>query len=168
MELIEINESEFDNIYTQMQNNFILEERRDYIDAKAVLKNEEYKIFHVRENGRNIGFISIWNLHDFAFIEHFVIYGEYRNLGYGSIALDKVKQAFKNLVLEAELPKVEIAKRRIGFYIRNGFVNNEKEYYQPSYRKGGEGVYLTLMSYPNKISDFEKTKQKIYKRVYNK
>ena len=168
MEFIQIKESEFDFIFQQMELNFILEERRDFLPAKNLLKNKDYTLYHISEGSKNVGFIAIWDLVDAIFIEHFVVYEKFRNLGYGSTALTLAKEKWGNLVLECELPSTEIAKRRLGFYGRNGFVNNEKEYYQPSYRKGGDGVYLTLMSCPSKIDDFENTKEKIYKKVYNK
>ncbi|MBQ7373555.1 MAG: GNAT family N-acetyltransferase [Clostridia bacterium] len=166
MEFVKIKEDEFDFIFSQMQSNFILEERRDYLPAKNILQNKDYELFHLQNESKKVGFISVWHLDGMEFIEHFVVYEEYRNSGLGAKALNLAKEKWENLVLEAELPLTEIAKRRLGFYQRNGFIKNREEYYQPPYRKGGEGVFLALLSYPTQISDFEKVKTKIYKRVY--
>ena len=168
MEFIQINESDFDFVFRQMELNFILEERRDYQPAKSLLQNQNYTLFHIVEKQKKVGFISVWNLGDFFFIEHFVVYGEFRNLGYGSLALNLAKEKWGNLVLECELPNTEIAKRRMEFYKRNGFYQNLGEYYQPSYRDGGQGVYLAIMSYPKILDDFTKITTTIHKRVYNK
>ena len=168
MEFIQIKESEFDFIFQQMELNFILEERRDYLPAKSLLTNSDYKLFHIVDGCKKVGFISVWNLNEFIFIEHFVVYSEFRNLGYGALALNLAKEKWSKLVLECELPNTEIAKRRMGFYKRNGFCQNLGEYYQPSYRESGQGVYLAIMSYPKILDNFDGVVKIIHKRVYNK
>lgn len=168
MEFLQVKESEFDFIFSEMEKNFILEERRDYAPAKELLENDDYKLFHIVKDGQNVGFISVWSFENFIFIEHFVVYEKFRNCGLGAKALILAKEKWRKLVLEAELPQTEMSKRRIGFYQRNEFFKNSGEYYQPSYRKGGDGVYLALMSYPTALVDFEKTVKIIHEKVYNR
>lgn len=166
MKLIKARYEDFDPIYTEMEKNFILEERRDKNDAEKLFDKAEYVIYHTKKDGKYIGFVTVWELSDFAFIEHFVTYEKYRSKGYGSEVLAKLKEKYGVLVLEAEPPQNDMQKRRIAFYERNGFCQNPQRYIQPSYRKDGRGVELVLMSFPSKLSDFENTVHQIYSSVY--
>ena len=67
-----------------------------------------------------------------------------------------------------EHPEDELKARRIAFYKRLGFCQNDYPYIQPSYRKGGKGVPLILMSYPKKLDNCENTASVLYKKIYNK
>ena len=166
MKLICAGREDFDMIFSEMERSFVLEERRDRDDAEKVLECAEYTVYHAQKNGVNVGFVTVWELSGFAFIEHFVTYENHRNKGYGSKVLNCLKEKYGALVLEAEPPIESIQKRRIAFYERNGFVCNPQKYIQPAYRAGGRGVELVLMSYPEKLGDFENTIQKIYSNAY--
>ena len=69
MELNEIKIEDFDGVYAEMEKNFIFSERRDYTDQKKILNNEKYKIYHLINEKENIGFITIWDLCGFYFVE---------------------------------------------------------------------------------------------------
>lgn len=168
MDFVKVKKEEFDAIYQAMQSSFILDEIRDYRDALAVLENEAYSIYHIVEQGERIGFISLWDLGDFIFAEHFVIYEPFRNQGYGGRAIDAVTDRFGAVVLEAEPPETDIAARRLAFYHRHGFVSNDIAYLQPSYRQGGNAVPLVLMSYRQLLSQPQAVVAKIYNTVYQK
>lgn len=168
MELIKIDNSDFDFIYSALVRNFPEEERRDYDDASSIIENPAYSLFHILSDGKRVGFISAWQLDKICFIEHFVIYESYRSQGLGAMALSLFKQKFDCIVLEVEPPVGDIQKRRIGFYERCGFKANSVLYLQPSYRANGKAVPLVLMSYPAPLSDTEAAIKEIYKTVYNK
>ena len=168
MELKKILIKDFDEIYSEMEKNFVKEERRDYIPARNLLDKEEYLVYHITVSGENVGFVTVWLLSDFAFVEHFVVYEKYRNLGYGGMAISLIKDKFGKAVLEAEPPEEGMRARRVDFYERNGFVRNPQKYIQPAYREGGDEVELVLMSYPDTLGEFERAVEEIYKKVYNK
>ena len=168
MILKEISHNEFDGIFAEMEKNFIPDERRDRDAAKKLLDKSEYKIYHTVEEGERVGFITVWELSDFTFIEHFVTYETYRNKGYGAKVLSALKEKYERLLLEAEPPVSEMQKRRVAFYERNGFVQNPQKYMQPAYRSDGAEVELVLMSYPCKLECYADTVREIYGKVYNK
>ncbi|MBR2336761.1 MAG: GNAT family N-acetyltransferase [Clostridia bacterium] len=168
MQFKEIKTEEFDAVYKQMEENFPVCEIRLKEEARAVLSQKDYFLYHIEEDGRNVGFISVWNLNGFCFIEHFVIYLNFRNKGLGQIALDLAKRKWKRLVLEAEPSDTELASRRLGFYKRNGFFQNSFKYMQPAYREGEEGVELVILSYPDLLDEGKDTVKEIYKRVYGR
>jgi len=167
MVLKQIKLSEFDTVYAHIENNFILAERRDYENAVTLLENSCFTVYHVEHDNQNVGFVILWELDEFDFIEYLVIYERYRNQGFGAKTLELLKSRGKKLVLEAELPISDIQKRRVAFYQRCAFVKNSFDYVQPPYRQGEHGVPMVIMSYPDALEDKESTVCKLYRRVYN-
>ena len=167
MDLIKATEKDLHLIYSEIENSFIPDERRDFEGMRNVFENEDFTVYHLNEGGTNVGFITLWHFEDFEFAEHFAVYEPFRNKGYGSAALNVLKTSFKRLVLEAEPPTGEIQQRRLAFYKRNGFTENEKEYMQPAYRKGGKEVPLVIMSYPSRLESFDKSIRLIKRKVYS-
>ena len=166
MELKTMPKEHFDAFYAALEAGFDLSERRDYCDALRMLDYPEYSVMEIHTEVGQVGFITLWSLGGFTFIEHFVILEQYRNHGYGRDVLDILKSKFERIVLEAEPPTEDIRRRRLAFYRRSGFFENNKPYLQPSYRKGESGVPLIIMSYPEVLSDFDRAVTKIYSTVY--
>lgn len=153
-------------IYAQIEQNFILEERRDFEDFKRTFTRDGYEIYYIIENGEKVGFAGVWRFSDFTFIEHLVVFEGHRNSGAGGRALELMKETFGALCLECEPPISPIATRRLNFYARHGMCINPQSYRQPPYRKGGNGVDLKLLSYPDYLSDFDLAVKLIYAKVY--
>ena len=164
MELERIEKQEISTIYKLMKQNFVIEEIRDYEDALLVCDNPKYCIYNIKLEDKKIGFMCVWHLSGFTFLEHFVIYDSFRNKGYGGQALDLLAQKFGILVLESEPPLTSMQERRIRFYERHGFTLYKNDYTQPSYRKGGKGCKLVLMS--TGTLDFSNIVKEIYSNVY--
>lgn len=168
MQLIRADKGELKDIYAQMQKNFIPDEVRDYSDVERLHGNGKYAVYHIEENGEKIGFMGVWTLTGFAFLEHFVVYENFRNGGNGGKALDLLKEKFGAVVLEAEPPQEPMQIRRVKFYERHGMCLNPQEYWQPPYRESGNACNLKIMSYPRPLSNFKGTVKKIYKEVYGR
>lgn len=166
MELIRVTAEEFSAVYHEMEQNFILEERRDEDAARALLEEPRYALYHMTDGDTRVGFVSTWDLTDFLFVEHLVTYRAYRKRGYGRQALERLMERGLPTVLEVEPPKTEVAKGRIEFYKKVGFQQNDYPYFQPSYRKGGTGVELILMSWPRPLEDPAAIKSALYETVY--
>lgn len=159
--------NEFDAIYSAMKKSFISDEIRDYKHALSIMTNESaYRIYHITVAGEKIGFISVWELSDFTFAEHFVIYEKYRNRGYGGMALSLLKERYDKIILEVEPPDDDLKRRRLAFYERCGFVKNDFPYLQPPYKKDGNAVKLIIMSYPEKLNEHKRFIEEIYSRIY--
>lgn len=165
MQLLKARKEDLKFIYFQMEQNFIREEIRDYFDAEKVFDNEKYVVYHIVVEGERVGFMTVWYLEGFIFLEHFVVYGQYRGRGYGGVAFDMLLQQSDILVLECEPPKTPVQKKRVDFYIRHGMIISEREYFQPPYRKGGEGCKLKLLSNVE-LTDFDKIVNILHKEVY--
>ena len=159
-----INETNFPEIYRIMQVSFSDDEYRPYDEQLALFEEPEYRIYYMPA-----GFLAVWELESFIYIEHFAVDPSLRNSGTGSAMLQElVKQYQKPICLEVELPEDELTRRRIGFYERNGFIFNEYPYIQPPISKGKSPVPLRIMTYKSEITreEFQKMKEILYRRVY--
>ncbi len=164
-----VNTETFSSVYEKMCATFPYEERRDFTDQADCLKDSRFNFFEIYDNDVAVGFVSLWDLCEFVFIEHIAIDPDKRSGGYGSRAVDLVKETYKKtVILEAEAPETEQQIKRIRFYDRLGFKVNDYPYEQPSYH-GGEGVPLLILSYPDLITEAEfqnfltKTRSSAYK-----
>ena len=168
MKLTEISHADFDGIYTAMERNFIPDERRDYAHAKRVLECPEFHLFHVECENEKVGFVSFWCLDGVTFFEHFVIYEAFRSQGVGAKVLSLMKKKFSPLVLECERPVDPMQARRAAFYKRNGFCENDCDYYQPAYSAQGSEVPMLLLSYPTPLEDPRGVAEQIRREVYER
>ena len=145
--LQKLTHADFDDFFALLEESFPLDEYRPYEEQRALLDDPRYCAYVLFEGGEIKALMTVWQIADFAFLEHFAVAPACRNQGLGAKILGEIKQLLASrLVLEAELPETELAKRRIGFYQRNGFALNEYPYLQPSYGKGREAVPLFLMT----------------------
>lgn len=162
--------SDFEEIYIIMQNSFPIDEYRTKEEQKRLFEEKEYRVTIERDNLKKaVAFIAFWDLGSFIFIEHFAVATEKRNSGIGSKLLKKfLDESDKKIVLEVEKPISELARRRIKFYERNGFVFNDFEYEQPSISKGKSKIPLNVMSFPAALSkkEFSEVKRTLYSKVY--
>ena len=166
---IDVNEKTFDMVYDKMTAAFPYEERRDCFDQKECLKNSYFNFFEIYDGDTAVGFTALWVFEKFIYIEHIAIDEDKRGGGYGSKAIDLIKEKYnKPIILEAEAPVTEQQIKRIKFYDRLGFKVNNFDYTQPSYH-GGEGVPLMILSFPDCINETEyeefltETRREVYK-----
>ena len=146
-------------------------ERREFDELKKQIFNDECNVNLILAGEKVAGFVILWNFTDFIFLEHFAIEPGLRGLGIGENTLAEIMALYqKNIIFETEPPANEMARRRIGFYERNGFHLLERHYFQPSYDGIKPEVELKLMStnidFPSETLD--KYIQQIRKKVYHK
>jgi GNAT superfamily N-acetyltransferase len=121
------------------------------------------------EKEKLIGLITYWDFSGFCYIEHFAIDKSLRGRGYGAYSLFLLKKLLNvPLVLEVELPINDIGRRRIQFYLRQGFKTRNNYYTQPPYRPTDRSCPMLLMSYGDleKVADFKEVRRVIYQNVY--
>lgn len=149
---------------------FPKEERRDLPELRSLTRHEAR--FHnqlIADDGTPVGLITHWDLGRFCYIEHFAIHPAMRNGGYGRQVLEWMQARLdRPIVLEAEPPVEEMARRRIAFYRRQGFTLWQSEYLQPPYRPGDNPLPLCLMVHGNldEATDFPHVQQIIHRIVY--
>lgn len=157
---------EFDAVFSIMEQSFPKEEYRPYGLQKALLDDPAYTIYVAKAENRIAGFVAVWKLDSWLFLEHLAVAPERRNDGIGSKLLAFF--AAERSCLEVEPPKTELSCRRIGFYQRNGYHFNDYPYVQPSLAPGRNAVPLYIMTSGSAITpeEFAKLKELLYSRVY--
>lgn len=146
-------------------------ERREVAEWEELPDDEpDFHVWEIRTDGNFAGFISVWTLSGFLYVEHFAVQDECRGKGCGALALAALRERYEGLpvVLEVEPPETDTARRRIAFYERNGFRLSPHDYLQPPYRKGGEWFPLRLMTTDTRYLDdnVETVCARIYNKVY--
>lgn len=147
--------------------SFPIEERRDWQKIKSNQQKEEFNFYGVSQDNEFIAIISVWDLLQFCYIEHFAVRKDLRNKGLGSNILQQIiKQYNKDFVLEVDIPNNDIAIRRTEFYLRNGFVLLQDKYIQPPYSKELPSVEMKIMT-TNKEIPFSLIRDKLYTTYTN-
>lgn len=157
-------------VYEIMEESFPQEEYRPYGDQLALWDREEYKVYGIVEGKGSLeGFLAVWELPGWVFIEHFAVRGTARNKGLGSYMLRQLHGRYLvPMCLEVELPTDPLTIRRVGFYERNGFYCNGFPYEQPSLGEGRNPVPLRIMSTGDYLTSegFSELKNILYRTVY--
>lgn len=148
---------------------FPRDERRD---LEAQRRNVDCEpAFHccvVEHDGEAVGLFNYWDFGRWTYCEHFAISGAVRSHGYGAQAIgEALRHTGKPMVLEVEMPGYgEMARRRIGFYRRQGFILLEDvEYMQPPYRPGDGELPMMLMTTDPGV-DIDEVIATLRRRVY--
>ncbi len=168
--LQKLDETKFDTVYALLKESFPPDERRTYEGQKALLKDERYTVFTYEEEGEILAAIATWDLQNFIFIEHFAVFPKYRNRGLGAKLLRALsKRCQKRICLEVEPEETALTKRRIDFYVRNGFSLQPYPYLQPPLSKGKHPVHLKLMTAGGETDakTFANIKKELYEKVYH-
>ncbi len=157
-----------EKIYTE---SFPHSERRPFDTMIDLYNNSQKFIIQIaKQDNKNIGFLTFWDLGEFIFAEHFAIVPNARNEGVGAAVMNSfMKDQTKPIVLEVEIPVTSLAERRIGFYQRLGYkLWNNFKYHQPPYHSGGSPIPMYLMSWGEIDVDKEymRIKELLYTLVY--
>lgn len=141
------------------------EERRNERQYSALFDTGEAEVLLIEHDNTQIGYLIIWKLSHYIYIEHFEVFPEFRSKKYGSLILEEFQKIHPGIVLESEPEnKNEVAERRIRFYERNGFKIIDRDYIQPSYGEEKESVHLYLLS--TKPADAADIAREIHRLVY--
>lgn len=129
---------------------FPADERRDIEAFRQIAAcNPAFAVdVFVGDNEEFLGFFTTWTWDDLRYGEHFAVRQDRRGGGIGSKALQAViADDPRPLILEVELPDNDMARRRIGFYERNGLrLWDAIPYVQPPYDAERNALPMLLMT----------------------
>lgn len=154
-------------IYNSYCKTFPEDERRDWEKLITLFSNPKAKIISVLHDSKNIGYLILWELSNYTFVEHFEVFEEFRSQKLGSHITKYLFENYPRIILEIEPEHLnENAARRYAFYQRNGFRLIDEMYVQPSYGKGKKPLDLWLLSNytPENVIEI---KDEIYDIVYH-
>lgn len=170
MEFLQITSPEdyrVQEIFTSYCSTFPEDERRDWDKLSTLFSNPKVKIISVLHEAKNIGYLIIWELSNYTFIEHFEVFPEFRSQKLGSYITEYLFENYPRIILEIEPEHLgDDAKRRYSFYQRNGFNLIDEMYVQPSYGQGKKPLNLWLLANysPENLAEI---KDEIYDIVYH-
>lgn len=134
-------------IYQSYCATFPPDEQRSHEQFLKLFTNPLVKINALLDDHQHIGYLILWELSHYTYIEHFEVFPEFRSRKYGSAIMTSLRKQYPKIVLEAEPENLdETAQRRIGFYQRNGLTVIDKTYVQPSYGEGKNPINLWLLA----------------------
>ncbi len=154
-------------IFDSYCSTFPEDERRDWKTLVALFSNPKVKIISVSSESKNVGYLIIWELSNYTFVEHFEVFPEFRSQKLGSYITGYLFENYPRIILEIEPDHLgDDAKRRYSFYQRNGFHLIDEMYVQPSYGPGKKTLDLWLLANysPENIKEI---KDEIYDVVYH-
>ena len=61
-------------IFSSYEKTFPADERRDEAQFLALLENPNSLIFIIKNEENSIGYVILWELNDFYFLEHFEVF----------------------------------------------------------------------------------------------
>lgn len=183
IEFLEIKENlEYKDFAKNLYNEAFPPEERWNFEATIENENKDnYNFYIIKDGDIPIGFIMIWDFYnsskyaeskDFVFIEYLAIDKKLRGKNYGSKVLNKIFDSLKDKLIVIEVEPYDLnetAKKRIGWYLRYGFILSDYDYDMP-YFKNGKKLKLNL-----KIMSTKKFKSKeehdkitayLYERIY--
>ncbi|MGN0864648.1 MAG: GNAT family N-acetyltransferase [Akkermansia sp.] len=137
------------------RRSFPYSEQREPAAQERMMRDEAYRFGLLRAPGRDVGALLWWEHADFLYLEHFFVYPEERNRGWGAAALRCLQALGRPIVLEIEPPQDDISRRRRAFYERCGFCTTEHAHLQPPYHAGQAELPLVVMSYPRAVDAAE-------------
>lgn len=158
------------------ESSFPAVERRKFANVEKLLSRKDvpFEILSASDESGFVGFLSYWDFEEFKYIEHFAVKPESRGTGIGSAMLSHFLEDCGHvpIVLEVELPEMsEMARRRVDFYMRHGFILwRLVKYIQPPYDGEGDELEMKLMTL--RVNDSVKTarmgdiiKREVYKKI---
>lgn len=170
------NDCKFEKLYGLYEAAFPAEERRERKALERLMDSDSRMSFcGIEHEGNVVGLLCYWHFDGFYYLEHLAVFPELRGHGIGRDLLKIVSEQLKGVcVLEAEPADLnDMARRRIGFYERNGFAVADKDYMQPSYTPEGEPFPLWILANtevePEMLETIKKTiVNEVYVSHYNR
>lgn len=149
MEYLTVESFDFraEEIYCAYSTSFPPDEQRSEQQFRALFNNPRVRVVSVLDHLQKVGYLIIWELTGFVFLEHFEIFSEFRSRNYGSQIVTELYRDYSHMVLEAEPADLSSdAARRISFYEKNGFTVIDRDYVQPAYDADKNPLNLWLMA----------------------
>ena len=150
-------------------NNFPIEEQRSLEEQERVFKVfSNFYFMAITQDDKVLGLVTYWRFINCWFCEHLAIGNQHKGKGYGTEAIEHLKQLADKeripLVLEIEIPDNPKRIKRAAFYTRLDFDMSSIKHFQPPFHKEHQPLEMKLMCYPYIISpqEYELFKQHYY------
>ncbi|MFP3834980.1 GNAT family N-acetyltransferase [Chryseobacterium sp. SIMBA_028] len=146
-------------IYSSYISTFPVDEQRDKQQFLDLFSNPKVRFMSVEHEAEPIGYLILWELSSFVFVEHFEVFEAFRSKKLGSHIIGHLLENYPKIILEIEPEDLnEDAKRRYSFYQRNSFSLIDTTHVQPSYGEGKQSLNLWLLANysPDNVEELKK------------
>lgn len=153
------------------EESFPVYERWNFEEIILRQKESSCRVYAVLDDDKVIGIYVPWHFGTFIFIEYIAIDKYSRGKNYGSIVLKEILDSAKKMIVIEVEPKEsnDMAKKRIEWYERFGFIMSDEKYAMPSLEnlENLTFVNMKIMS-TRSISkeEFLNIKNTLYKEIY--
>lgn len=131
-------------------HTFPRDERRPWTSLISPDHSERMHPYAVYHDSDLIGFLVLWDVERWCFVEYLMTLTEWRGRGLGALILRTARHItarHRPFLLEVEPPTTStLAQRRIAFYERSGLRLQPFDYIQPAYTNETKPIPLCLMS----------------------
>jgi GNAT superfamily N-acetyltransferase len=147
---------------------FPADERRDVESLGKLLDDSRFRFHYLIDGNVLAGFLTAWQFTEYIYVEHFAVFPNLRSSGIGSRAIKRLSEIYKSpAILEIERPATDQAKRRLDFYLKNGFQVIKSDYTQPAYGPDKKPVPALLLGNTGLNPDqIEQIITELYSTVY--
>ncbi|MDG4653634.1 GNAT family N-acetyltransferase [Chryseobacterium arthrosphaerae] len=153
-------------IYASYTTTFPVDEQRDQQQFLDLFSNPKVGFMSVVHESEAVGYLILWELGSFVFVEHFEVFEAFRSKKLGSHIMTHLLENYPKIILEIEPAELsDDAQRRYSFYQRNSFELIDTTYVQPSYGEGKQSLNLWLLANYSP-ENVEEIKSIICKTVY--
>ena len=90
-------------IYASYCQSFPEDERRDLAQFQKLFNHKMVELLSIVQENKNIGYLILWKLSHFVFIEHFEVFETFRGQSFGSQILKELSDIYPKIVLEMAL-----------------------------------------------------------------
>ncbi len=162
MEFLPITYAEDDRvqeIYNSYISTFPVDEQRDKDQFLDLFVSPHVSFMSVIHEKEAIGYLILWKMSSFVFVEHFEVFEAFRSKKLGSHIVNHLTENYPHVILEIEPADLsEDATRRYSFYQRNNCSLVDTTYIQPSYGEGKQSLNLWLLANytPENIEEIKK------------
>nr|WP_315032618.1 GNAT family N-acetyltransferase [uncultured Chryseobacterium sp.] len=146
-------------IYNSYISTFPIDEQRDKEQFMDLFSNPKVSFMSVVHDAEAIGYLILWKMSSFVFVEHFEVFEDFRSKKLGSQIVSHLTENYPDVILEIEPAELsEDAARRYSFYQRNNFSLIDTTHIQPSYGEGKQSLKLWLLANytPENIEELKK------------
>lgn len=164
-----LTENELNALKSAYYESFPEQERRPW-SSICTMQNLSFRFVAIREAGELVGFVTLWLLSGFVYVEHLLVMARYRGVGMGGRIVHALHERYSSLPIVLEVEPADMglmARRRINFYQRLGFKVQSIDYMQPPYTPLGASIPLLLMSSQDMTKvELERVAGLIHREVY--
>lgn len=154
-------------IYTSYTTTFPADEQRDQKYFLGLFTNPHVKFMSLIHESEEVGYLILWELSSFVFVEHFEVFERFRSKKLGSTIMNHLSESYPKIILEIEpADSGEDASRRYSFYQRNNFSLIDTTHVQPSYGEGKKSLNLWLLANYTP-ENLEEAKREILDIIYH-